>query len=271
MARSTYFYQLKRQHGLTDADPRADLKEAVGRIFDDNHGRYGHRRVHAVLKQEGWTVAKKTVLAVMRELGLVCKVRRRRPWSSYRGHTGTIARNLLKRDFEADEPNTKWVSDVTEFRVGDAKLYLSPVIDLFDDSVVAYSLSVHPDTDLVLGSLNQALATLPEGHCGLIVHTDRGTLYQQKRWRKTLKKAGARRSMSRKATCLDNACAESFFGHLKEEMFHGHRFDTIDELADAITAYISWYNKERLHSRLDYLPPAAYRARFEADRAALAA
>ncbi len=123
-------------------------------------GRYGHRRIHAVLTGPGCAVAKKTVLTPMRTLGLVCKVRRRRRYSSYAGQVGTCVPNTLGRDFAATGPNQKWVTDVTEFRIGDRRAYLSPVIDLFDRSVVAHRCGTSPSLELTNGSLEQALATL---------------------------------------------------------------------------------------------------------------
>ncbi len=115
LARSTFFYHQSR---LQRPDPRASLKTAVTEIFEKSHGRYGHRRIHIELLKQGWTIAKKTVLKLMRSLRLVCKVRSRKRYSSYQGEQGIVAPNLLKRQFEADAPNQKWVTDVTEFSVG---------------------------------------------------------------------------------------------------------------------------------------------------------
>ena len=129
LARSTFFYHQARLH---NPDPHADLKAAITAIFEGNHGRYGHRRIHRVLINTGYQVVKKTVLKLIRALGLVCRVRRRKKYSSYRGEVGKVATNVLNREFGAGAPNQKWVTDVTEFRVGDKKLYLSPVMDLFD-------------------------------------------------------------------------------------------------------------------------------------------
>jgi putative transposase len=123
LARSTFFYH----HAKRDQpDPLADLKAAIGDAFSAAHGRYGHRRVHTVLTRQGWQVAKKTVLKLMRTLDLICKVRRRRSYNSFKGEIGIVADNVLARDFTATAPNQKWVTDVTEFRVADRKVYLSP-------------------------------------------------------------------------------------------------------------------------------------------------
>jgi putative transposase len=256
LARSTFFYhQAKREA----PDPLAGLKTAIAEAFEAAQGRYGHRRVHAVLTGQGWRVAKKTVLALMRELALICRVRRRSRYNSFKGEVGHVADNVLDRDFTASAPNQKWVTDVTEFRVGDRKVYLSPVIDLFDRSVVAHYWSLSPNLALTNSSLRLATATLAPGQHPL-VHSDQGFQYQHRSWRALLKAAGAKQSMSRKANCYDNAVAENFFGHLKSEMFHHNRFDTVEEFTTALDAYIHWYNNHRISTTLKSLSPVQYRA-----------
>jgi putative transposase len=255
LARSTFFYH---QAKPDRPDPLADLKTAIGDAFKAAHGRYGHRRIHAVLTRQGWQVAKKTVLKLMRMLGLVCTVRRRRRYSSFQGEVGTIADNVLDRDFTATAPNQKWVTDVTEFRVTDRKVYVSPVIDLFDRSVVAYCWSLSPNLQLTNTSLTLAIATLRPGDRPL-VHSDQGFQYQHRSWRALLEDADASQSMSRKANCYDNAVAENFFGHLKAELFHHNRFDTVEAFTTALDEYIHWYNNERISLKLKGLSPVQYR------------
>ena len=256
VARSTFFYH-QAKHDRPD--PLADLKAAIREIFQAAHGRYGHRRIHAVLAQQGFRVAKKTVLKLMRGLGLKCIVRRRRGYNSFKGEVGIVADNRLNRDFTATAPNQKWVTDVTEFRVGDRKVYLSPVIDLFDRSVVAHHWSLSPNLQLTNTALQRAIATLPPGHYPL-VHSDQGFQYQHRSWRSLLSNAGATQSMSRKANCYDNAIAENFFGHLKAEMFNRHRFDTVEAFTTALEDYIHWYNNDRISTKLKGLSPVQYRA-----------
>ncbi|MFD6953795.1 IS3 family transposase [Nocardiopsis sp. NPDC060348] len=257
LARSTYFYHQARQGR---PDPRKPLKDAIARAFKQARGRYGHRRVHAVLIRQGWKVAKKTVLALMREIGLVCGVRRRRNvYLSYRGQIGRTAPNVLDRTFTADAPARKWVTDVTEFSVGGTKIYLSPVIDLFDRSVVAYSIGPSSSVRLTLSSLRGAITTLTEGQRPL-VHSDQGFQYQHASWRMLLDAHGMTQSMSRRGNCLDNAVIECFFGHLKSEIFQSGRPETADQLVTSIEEYIHWYNTERIHTRLEGLSPVQYRA-----------
>ena len=256
LARSTFFYHQARIQG---PDPQEAIKAAVTEIFEKNHGRYGHRRVHTEMVKQGWTVAKKTVLKLMRSLDLVCKVRRKKRYNSYQGGQGRVAPNVLNREFEADAPNRKWVTDVTEFSVGDRKLYLSPVMDLFDRQIISYSISPSPNLELTNNSLRQALTCLEDNQQPL-VHSDQGFQYQHVSWRKLLQEAGASQSMSRKGNCYDNAVMEKFFGHLKEELFHHVRYLSTDALAAALHEYIRWYNTERISTKLKGLSPVQYRS-----------
>jgi putative transposase len=244
LARSTFFYHQAR---FQAPDPQEALKAAVTEIFEKNHGRYGHRRIHTELLKHGWRTAKKTVLKLMRSLRLVCKVRRRKRYASYRGEQGTVA------------PNLKWATDVTEFSVGDRKLYLSPVMDLFDRQIISYSIGSSPNLELTNASLRDALACLEDGQQPL-VHSDQGFQYQHASWRALLESAGAVQSMSRKGNCYDNAVIENFFGHLKEELFHHVRFLSTDALATQLNEYIRWYNTERISTKLEGLSPVQYRA-----------
>jgi putative transposase len=254
LARSTFFFQQARSGR---PDRHADTADAVRAVFVRTKGRYGHRRIHAELRRTG-PVAKKTVLALMRRQGLVCLVRRRRRYSSYGGEVGKLAPNLLDRDFTAAAPNQKWVTDVTEFRIGEHKLYLSPVMDLFDRQIIAYRTGTSPNLDLTNGSLHDALHTAVGS--APLVHSDQGIHYQHRSWRATLAAAGATQSMSRKGNCHDNAIIENFFGHLKAEMFHPTRFPSITALDTAIRDYITWWNTDRAQQRLEGMSPANYRA-----------
>lgn len=256
LARSTFFYHQAR---LQAPDPQEALKTAVTEIFEKNHGRYGHRRVYTELVKQGWTIAKKTVLKLMRSLRLVCKVRRKKRYNSYQGEQGRVAQNLLNREFGAEAPNQKWVTDVTEFTVDGRKLYLSPVMDLFDRQIISYSLGISPNLELTNASLREALDCLEHGQRPL-VHSDQGFQYQHASWRALLEGAGAIQSMSRKANCYDNAVMENFFGHLKEELFHRVRFLSTDALTAALHEYIRWYNTERISTKLEGLSPVQYRA-----------
>lgn len=254
LARSTYFYhQAQRTH----ADPHAALDRAIRSAFEQAKGRYGHRRIHRVLRTSGWRVAKKTVLKRMRTLGLSCQVRRRKRFTTYRRALGATAPNRLNRVFTVSAPNQTWVTDVTEFRVGDDNLYLSPVMDLFDRQIIAYTVGPSPNLELATTALRTAIATLPPGQ-GPLVHSDQGFQYQHRTWHALLAEAGATPSMSRKGNCLDNAVIESFFGHLKTELLL-ERFPSITTLETAIHDYIHWYNHERTSETRKGLSPVQFR------------
>jgi putative transposase len=256
LPRSTFFY---RQGRLRRPDPQEGLKAAIRNVFEQNRGRYGHRRVHTVLTRYGWSVAKKTVLKLMRALHLTCKVRKRKRYNSYRGEEGRIAPNTLNREFTAQSPNEKWVTDITEFRVGERRLYLSPVMDLFDRQIISYTIGTSPNLTLTNTALGAALATLTDGQRPL-VHSDQGFQYQHASWRRLLHASAATQSMSRKANCYDNAVMENFFGHLKEELFHRVQFLSTNALTTELDEYIHWYNTDRISTKLKGLSPVQYRA-----------
>lgn len=174
MPRSTFFYHQKR---LSEPDKHAALKDAIRESFERNKHRYGYRRVLLDLRNQGWVVNHKLVYKLMCEMGLRAKVRQRRPYVSYNGTTSHIAENTLERKFTPDKPNTVWVSDVTEFRVAGTKVYLSPIMDLCDRSIVSYSVATSPNTAFTSQSLRDAIAQeSPDQR--LLVHTDQGFQYQ---------------------------------------------------------------------------------------------
>jgi putative transposase len=255
LARSTFFYHQSRLHR---PDRHTALREAIRSVFTRAKGRYGHRRIHAELRRDA-PVAKKTVLALMRAEQLVCVARRRRRYSSYQGEVGRTAPNRLDRDFTTTAPNQKWVTDVTEFRVGERKVFLSPVMDLFDRQIIAYRIGTAPTLHLTHGSLRDAFQAHPGAR--VLVHTDQGMHYQHRAWRMILAENRATQSMSRKGNCHDNAVIENFFGHLKSEMFHPARYQSVTELTTALQDYITWWNNDRTSERLEGMSPVNYRAR----------
>ena len=255
LPRSTYYAHRAR---TPRPAAHADLDSAIKAVFTRAKGRYGHRRIHRELRAAGWRVAKKTVLARMCAQGLVCQVRRRKRARTDRGMAGTTVPNRLNRRFRATAPNQKWVTDLTEFRIGDDTLYLAPVLDLYDRQVIAYRIGRSSDLVLATAAVRQAIATLgPTEHP--LVHTDQGFQYRHPAWQQVLAAAGATQSMSRKGNCLDNAVIESFFGHLKSELLL-EPFANIDDLEAAIADYIDWYNHQRTSARLNGLSPVQYRA-----------
>ena len=240
------------------ADKHAQLKQAIVDVFERMNRRYGYRRVHAQLRREGWVINHKLVYKLMGQLGLKSKFRAIKKYNSYKGTVSYIASNVVNRCFTPDEPNTVWASDVTEFRVAGTKVYLSPIMDLCDRSIVSYSVSTSPNTAFTSQSLRDAIAQESPDQ-GLVVHTDQGFQYQHSSWRTLIAGIGGTQSMSRKGNCYDNAVMENFFGHLKSEMYHGESFTSVEEFYHAIDEYIRWYNHERIQKRLKGLTPVQYR------------
>ena len=159
----------------------------------------------------------------MKQLGLVCCVRIKK-YHSYKGEVGKIAPNLLNRDFYAQKPNEKWVTDVTEFSLFGKKLYLSPILDLHSGYLVSYTISERPVLSMVTDMLNKAFINIPD-NTNLILHSDQGWQYQHKQYQRMLRNKGIRQSMSRKGNCLDNAVMENFFGILKSELLYLQKFE----------------------------------------------
>ncbi|OOR99365.1 transposase [[Haemophilus] felis] len=191
-------------------------------------------------------------------MGLQVLPSKRRTYRSYKGEVGKIAPNQLQRDFNATKPAQKWLTDVTEFRVKDEKLYFSPILDCFNNEIIAYHLSRSPNFYQVQQMLLQAVRKLPK-NAKPILHSDQGWQYQMRGYQAILKANGIQQSMSRKGNCLDNAAMESFFGRLKTECFHGKSFNSINELEQAIKDYVRYYNEERIQLKLKGLSPVQYR------------
>lgn len=260
LPRSTFYDHRRR---LKRVDPQADLKEAIRGAFASANGAYGHRRILAVLIRQGWRVSKKTVLKLMRTLGLQCPVRRRKRYNSFRGEVGEAADNVLNRQFATEVKHTKWATDVTEFKIGKSKIYLSPILDLYDNRVISATAGPSPSVKMITDGLRTAIDSLQPGEKPL-VHSDQGFQYRHALWQNTLRKAGLTQSMSRKGTCLDNAVIEGFFSHLKEEWFRIQQPETIDEFQAGLTEYLRWWNTTRIQQRLGYLSPDEYRAQTSA-------
>ncbi len=165
---------------------------------------------------------------------------------------------FLARQFQADRPNQKWVTDVIEINVRGDKLYLSPVMDLYNGEIVAYEMRQRPLFPLVGNMLKKTLAKLTARDAPLF-HSDQGWQYQMPAYRRQLVEHGLTQSMSRKGNCLDNAAMESFFGTLKSELFYLNRFDSVEQLQDSIRQYIHYYNHHRIKSKLKGLSPVQYR------------
>ena len=239
------------------ADNYAWAKEEIAAIYHENKGRYGYRRITMVLHSRGFLLNHKTVQRMMKELGLVCRVRVKK-YRSYKGEVGKIAPNLLNRNFHAEKPNQKWVTDVTEFSLFGQKLYLSPILDLHNGYLVSYAISDRPVLSMVTTMLTKAFETIPDA-TGLVLHSDQGWQYQHKQYQRMLRVKGVRQSMSRKGNCLDNAVAENFFGLLKSELLYLQEFESMEHFKQELVNYLEYYNNRRIKTKLKGLPPAIHR------------
>ena len=238
-------------------DKYKEVKAEITAIYHENKGRYGYRRITVELHNRGFHLNHKTVQRLMKELGLVCRIRIKK-YRSYKGEVGKIAPNLLNREFFAEKPNQKWVTDVTEFSLFGQKLYLSPILDLHSSYLVTYMISDRPVLSMVIAMLDKAFETIPDG-TGLILHSDQGWQYQHKQYQRMLKRKGIRQSMSRKGNCLDNAVMENFFGLLKSELLYLQEFNSMEHFKQELADYLDYYNNRRIKAKLKGLPPAIFR------------
>ena len=186
---------------------------------------------------------------------------RKSKYKSYRGEVGKVAPNILNRKFNAKVPYTKLTTDVTEFNVCNEKVYLSPVLDMFNNEILSYSISKSPNFWQTKEMLTGLFERLPET-ARPILHSDQGWQYQMKEFQRLLKERNIRQSMSRKGNCLDNSVMENFFGRLKVEMFYGEKFESIDAFIQKLHEYIYYYINERISLKLK-MSPVKYRTQFQ--------
>ena len=257
LAKSSYYYQETR---LNRTDKYQELREQISAVFYDNKSCYGYRRIYAVLKKNGTTVSEKIVRQLMREGGLFPRIKQKNKYSSYKGEISPEVPNLVERDFHAECPNQKWLTDITEFAIPAGKVYLSPIVDCFDGMLPVWTIGTTPNAALVNGMLDKAIATLsPEEHP--LIHSDRGCHYRWPGWIDRMNKAGLERSMSKKGCSPDNAACEGLFGRLKNEMFYSRKWEnvTLTEFMGILNDYLVWYNEKRIKVSLGNMSPVEYR------------
>jgi putative transposase len=255
LARSSFYYQLGL---MRRADKHATLKARILAVFDKHRGRYGYRRITVAIRREGTLVNHKTVQRLMGLLGVKSRVRIKK-YRAYHGEVGRAAPNVLERQFKAARPNEKWVTDVTEFSVGGQKLYLSPILDLYNGEIVAFESARRPLFRMIGAMLRRAFTRLgPQDKP--ILHSDQGWQYRMPVYREALEQRAVIPSMSRRGNCLDNAVMESFFGTLKSEFYNLNRFRDLAELQIGLRRYIHYYNHERIRLKLGGLSPVEYRS-----------
>lgn len=257
MARSTYCYYSKK---AGQPDKYEQVKNRIHKVYHAHKGRLGYRRITLYLKREGTIINHKTVLRLMGKMRPKSLIRLKK-YRSYRGNLGKIAPNILNREFKAHEPAQKWATDATEFKVKGKKLYLSPVIDLFNQEIISYEVTDRPVFKGVMDMLKKALPQI-KASSQLVLHSDQGWQYQMEKYQQLLKANGITQSMSRKGNCLDNAVIENFFGTLKSELFYLNEYESTDQLKKDIKDYICYYNNKRIKLNLNGMSPMEYRAHY---------
>lgn len=257
LSRSSYYYQEK---AINADDKYASIRTEVIRIFQENRSIYGYRKIHCLLRNEGIIISEKIVRRIMKQEKLIVKQRRKHKYNSYKGEITPAVDNIVNRDFHAEKPNTKWLTDITEFSIKAGKVYLSPIIDCLDGMPVSWTIGTSPNAELANTMLRKAIGTLKSDEHP-IVHSDRGCHYRWPDWIDIMEQSGLTRSMSKKGCSPDNSACEGFFGHLKTEMFYGHNWDdySIDDFIQEIDSYMHWYRNDRIKLTLGGLSPLDYR------------
>ena len=255
----------------TDTDRRrCQRDEAVRTAFGKSKGLHGSPRLVADLRDLGWVVSEKTVADSMRRQGLIARKIRRRSGLTRQDKSAPKFPDLLKRDFTAAAPNTRWVGDMTEIPTAAGKLYLATVIDLYSRRLLGAATSRHPDATLACAALEMAVAARGGREAiwrddeaqRVIFHTDRGSTYTAQAFRNLCSRLGVRQSMGRVGSCFDNAAAEAFFSSLEWEVLSRNDFgDTIQARAVVIDWCYTFYNHQRRHSAADGLSPVNYEIR----------
>jgi putative transposase len=234
-----------------------ELVAKIQRVHSESRGRYGRPRILAELQAEGVAVSGKRIARLMRAHGIKGKKRRFSKASSSSPGTIPVAPNVLARKFNVPQPNSAWVSDITQLPTGEGWLYLAVVIDCFSRRVVGWSMDKYIDTNLALAALQMALRG--RRYQKLILHSDRGSQFACRTYAQFLEARGITASMSRKGNCWDNAIAESFFASMKVELKPERTWKTRAEARIAVFEYIeTWYNPRRRHSAIGYLSPIAF-------------
>ena len=233
-------------------------------MYAEHRGAYGWPRIWRELVKRGIGVGKQRVQRLMQQHGIRARGKRRfRVVTTDSRHDLPIAPNLLNRNFTPAAPNQAWSGDITYIATEEGWLFLAVVIDLFSRKVVGWSMRPDLHRSLVIDALEMSLFQRRPRKGELIFHSDRGSQYASEDFRQVLEKHQILASMSRKGNCWDNAVTETLFGSLKVERLHGERFETIRQAKDTVLAWLLWYNRQRMHSTLNYLSPEEFERRSE--------
>ena len=247
ISESGYYAFVRRVPPPSKDEP---LRGLIAQCQQETRYTYGYRRVCLWLRSKGLLFNHKAVLRIMWKYGLLAKVRRKRRYHQY-GEYLLEHPNLLQRNFHANEPNRKWVADISFIKTGQGVLYLSVIKDLYDGFIVAFRTSRRNDNHLVMQTLRQAQQEITDG---LILHSDQGFQYASTAYWKLGGEYGILPSMSRKGTPLDNAPAESFFSTLKAECIYRQKIQTFEEANELISEFIRFYNYQRIQLKSKLTP-----------------
>jgi transposase InsO family protein len=250
------YYAFEKRPMSTRVQTDSKLCVEVRRIFDESDSTYGSPRVHRELRTRGWRVSKRRVERALRGMGLTPPRPRRHYRASRSDAAAATAPNLLARDFMAQRPNERWVTDITYIWTSSGWVYLAAILDLFSRAVVGWAVDTSLSTKLPLAALESAIQRRRPGK-GLLHHSDQGCQYTSYDYQTALLELGVSVSMSRKGNCWDNAVAESFFSTLKLELIHRKSWRDVNHVRQEAFEYIeAFYNRRRLHSSLGYKTPA---------------
>ncbi|MEE6752095.1 IS3 family transposase [Pediococcus acidilactici] len=258
LARSTYYDRLYRN---TRPDKYAKIKDCIKKVFRNSNETYGYRRMHIMLKKNGYTISPNTVRRLMRELSLgpLMYSRHTSGYHSYKGHIGTINRNLLNQKFTATAPFTVLHTDITQVRLANHSWgYISVVMDGASREIITAVISEHANLKQLASTIDDLAVKLPI-NSKPILHSDQGWQYQHSLYQNAIKKLGITPSMSRRGNCHDNAPMESFFNLMKRECLYRTTIDDLDDLNRIVTEYIAWYNNQRISINKNGLTPVEFR------------
>lgn len=258
------------QKRFDEPSPDEEIEKVIKEIVDKHTGNYGYRRIDMELRKRGYVVNHKKILRITNKLGITCKsfTRKSRKFSTYKGTIGKIAKNLIHRRFDTNIPHQKMTTDTSEFRYYTAdskgnmiikKAYLDPFLDMYNGEILSFRVSERPNSKAIMEALDEAIERTKDCPYRTTVHSDQGWAYQMKAYVKKLKDNNIFQSMSRKGNCLDNSPIENFFGIMKQEMYYGRIYHSFEELKQAITNYIYYYNNERIKAKLTGMSPVEYR------------
>lgn len=277
LSKSTYEYYKSSKHLIAKSNRVNEdtrILELITPLFNHHKQRYGVRRIIKSLENELKGINHKKVERIMSINGLKARQGRNGKYHSYKGDNGLFKENLLldkvldkdkqkevlQRNFSTTKPNEKWTTDVSEFKCDEGKLYLSPILDMYDSSIISYDISTSPNFEQTKRMIDKAFNKYDD-LTGLIFHSDQGWQYQMKPYQQWLLDKGVKQSFSRKGNCMDNSLMENFFGIMKNEMYYGYEktFTTYESLKEAMEEYIKYYNEERISLKRKGLSPLEYR------------